>query len=162
MPDTDRADEPKRTHSKSAQKEKNELASIPQGELSTVMYSPLGLSFEKAFDRQIFLDEVHVAGVTHIKNIKTYVKKLKVGDRLTLLREPKNEYDELAVLVKDEKGHKLGYVPKRCNSVIARLLDAGKRLYAVIDDIDLDEDVNVDQLSGIPWNLLLIAIYMDD
>ena len=112
MPDTDRADEPKRTHSKSAQKEKNELASIPQGELSTVMYSPLGLSFEKAFDRQIFLDEVHVAGVTHIKNIKTYVKKLKVGDRLTLLREPKNEYDELAVLVKDEKGHKLGYVPK--------------------------------------------------
>ena len=142
--------------------DKKELANISRGEISTVLYSPMGLSFERAFSRQIFLDEVNIAGVTHVKKIKSYVKKLKVGDRLTLLREPKNEYDELAIVVKDEKGHKLGYVPRRCNSVVARLMDAGKLVYAVIDDIDMDEEDNVDMVTGIPWRLITIAIYMED
>lgn len=78
------------------------------------------------------------------------------------MREPENEYDELAILVKDEKGHKLGYVPRRCNRVPARLMDAGKLLYAVVDDINLNDEEDVDQASGIPWKLLLIAIYMED
>ena len=142
--------------------DKKELANISREEISTVLYSPMGLSFERAFSRQIFLEEVNIAGVTHIKKIKSYVKKLKVGDRLTLLREPKNEYDELAIVVKDEKGHKLGYVPRRCNSVVARLMDAGKQVYAIIDDIDMDEEDNVVMVTGIPWNLVKIAIYMDD
>ncbi len=142
--------------------DKRELANISREEISTVLYSPMGLSFERAFSRQIFLDEVNIAGVTHVKKIKSYVKKLKVGDRLTLLREPKNEYDELAIVVKDEKGHKLGYVPRRCNSVVARLMDAGKLVYAIIDDIDMDEEDNVDMVSGIPWRLITIAIYMED
>ncbi len=141
---------------------KQELAEISREELSSVLYSPMGLSFEKAFSREIFLDEVQVAGCTHIKRIKSLVKKLSVGDRLTLLREPQNEYDELAILVMDDKEHKLGYVPKRCNAAIARLLDAGKVLYAIIDDINPDEEDNVDSRTGIPWNLLTIAIYMED
>ena len=81
-----------------------------------------------------------------------------------LIREPKNEYDELAILVKDEKGHKLGYVPRRNNAPYARLLDAGKVLYAIVDDInwhpdDLDDE---EETVYVPWQLLKIAIYMED
>ena len=143
---------------------KQELMQVSREELSTVLYSPMGLSFDKAFSRQIYLEEVYVAGCGHVKNIKKYVNALKVGDRLQLIREPKNEYDELAILVKDEKGHKLGYVPRRNNAPYARLLDAGKVLYAIIDDInwhpdDLDDD---EEMVYVPWQLLKIAIYMED
>ncbi|MBR3042619.1 MAG: HIRAN domain-containing protein [Eubacterium sp.] len=143
-------------------KKKQELANISREELSSVLYSPMGLSFDKAFSRQIFLEEVNVAGCAHVKRIMSYVKKLSVGDRLTLLREPKNEYDELAILVKDPKGHKLGYVPRRCNSVIARLMDAGKVLYAIIDYINDGDGEDNKFDSIIPWNLIVIAIYMED
>ncbi|MCR5127209.1 MAG: HIRAN domain-containing protein [Lachnospiraceae bacterium] len=143
---------------------KQELMHVSREELSTVLYSPMGLSFEKAFSRQIYLEEVYVAGCGHIKRIKTYVKALKAGDRLQLIREPENAYDELAILIKDEKGHKLGYVPRRNNAPYARLLDAGKVLYAIIDDInwlpdDEDED---EEMVFAPWQLLKIAIYMED
>ena len=143
-------------------KKKQELANISREELSSVLYSPMGLSFDKAFSRQIFLDEVNVAGCAHVERIMSYVKKLSVGDRLTLLREPKNEYDELAILVKDPKGHKLGYVPRRCNSVMARLMDAGKVLYAIIDRINDEEDEENEFDSRIPWDLIVIAVYMED
>ena len=93
---------------------KQELMHVSREELSTVLYSPMGLSFEKAFSRQIYLEEVYVAGCGHVKHIKKYVKALNVGDRLQLIREPKNVYDELAILVKDAKvslpQHKVNFV----------------------------------------------------
>ena len=143
---------------------KQELMHVSREELSTVLYSPMGLSFEKAFSRQIYLEEVYVAGCGHVKHIKKYVKALNVGDRLQLIREPKNVYDELAILVKDAKGHKLGYVPRRNNAPYARMLDAGKVLYAIIDDINWlpDDDDEDEEMVFAPWQLLKIAIYMED
>ena len=56
---------------------------------------------------------------------------LKVGDTLTLMREPHNPYDARAVRV-DWQGQKLGYVPRRENTDVARLLDNGQPLSARI------------------------------
>ena len=144
---------------------RQEMTVCSKEELSSVLYSPMGFSFDRAFSRQIFLDEVLVAGCGHVEHIKKYVKALKVGDRLQLVREPKNKYDDLAILVKDEKGHKLGYVPRKNNAITARLMDAGKLLYAIIDDINWDpedEEEEDDDILYVPWKLLLIAIYMED
>ena len=80
----------------------------------------------------------------------------KEGDRITLLREPQNEHDELAILVKDEKKHKLGYIPRSDNHVMARLMDAGKLLYGIITELRGPED---DQF---PWRAITIAVYMED
>jgi hypothetical protein len=57
--------------------------------------------------------------------------KLKVGDRLELLREADNPHDAHAVAVA-WRGRKLGYVPRRANAALARGLDRGAPLRARI------------------------------
>ncbi len=54
------------------------------------------------------------------------------GERLTLTREPDNEYDEYAIAVSNAQGAKLGYVPKNHNRVIAELMDQQCDIYAVV------------------------------
>ena len=135
---------------------KNELSRITSSDLSGLIHSPLAVQIEKPFSRQIFLTHVNVAGCAYVRYIKKYVSELSVGDKVMLLREPKNKYDELAILVKDEKKHKLGYVPRAHNPVIARLMDAGKLLYGVVTELKSPDD------EQFPWRAITIAIYMED
>ena len=43
--------------------------------------------------------------------------ELHEGDRVQLFLESKNKYDNKAILVKNEKGDKLGYIPRVKNEV---------------------------------------------
>ena len=78
----------------------------------------------------ILLQDSPLAGFQYHAG-KTLWPQLKVGDALTLVREPDNRYDARAVRV-DWQGHKLGYVPRRENADVARLMDGGQRLEARI------------------------------
>ena len=64
---------------------------------------------------------------------------LQIDDELTLKREPENEYDEMAILVLNSWGEKLGYVPRKDNFVFSRLMDAGKVLKARVKAIELGD-----------------------
>jgi len=75
-----------------------------------------------------------VAGFAHAEGPRL-LPRLAVGDALQLVREPGNAHDPLAVRI-DWRGHKLGYVPRAGNAVVARALDRGAALHAVIDDVD--------------------------
>ena len=110
----------------------------------------------KPFSKQIFLMEMPVAGCNHVRRIKSYLREIEIGDRLILLREPQNEYDDLAILVNNEKGHKLGYIPRKNNQIIARLMDVGKLIYGVVTAKKSPED------DGFPWNAVTVAVYMED
>jgi hypothetical protein len=57
--------------------------------------------------------------------------ELKVGDRLTLTREPDNPHDPLAVRV-DWRGQQLGYLPRAENHAVATEMDQGGRVEARI------------------------------
>jgi hypothetical protein len=57
--------------------------------------------------------------------------ELRVGDPLTLERERENPHDANAVSVA-WRGHKLGYVPRRENALLAWSLDRGEALRARI------------------------------
>ena len=57
------------------------------------------------------------------------LRELKPGDRLELVREPRNPYDANAVRV-EWRGVKLGYVPQRDNAAVARQMDRGAALEA--------------------------------
>jgi hypothetical protein len=81
------------------------------------------------FAREIMLIECHVAGTSYVP-IKTIEPDLRPTDTLVLKREPDNEHDPLAIIIIDTKGRKLGYVPKVKNEALARLMDAGKLLFA--------------------------------
>ena len=90
------------------------------------------LDIEKPFSREIFLIEVHIAGTTRIDNIDVLEPKLTEGVEVQFFREPNNQYDSKAIVVKDKEGNKLGYIPKEKNEILSRLMDAGKLLYGKV------------------------------
>ena len=90
------------------------------------------------FQREIFLQECQVAGTMHVDDILIKTQAVAVGTALRLKREPKNEYDELAISVETAEGEHIGYVPKSCNPPYARLMDAGKLLSAKVSHKKLE------------------------
>ena len=92
----------------------------------------------KPFLKDIFLIELNVAGLDYIDNIDEIFSKIEVGDRLDLFREATNEYDKHAILVKYH-GEKIGYVPRKDNYVLSKLMDGGKHLYGIVDSFGVDE-----------------------
>ncbi|MBI4207004.1 MAG: HIRAN domain-containing protein [Betaproteobacteria bacterium] len=59
---------------------------------------------------------------------------MRVGDPLTLVREPGNPHDPYAVRV-EWRGHTLGYVPRRENGHLARQMGHGAPLAGRITDL---------------------------
>jgi hypothetical protein len=111
-----------------------------------------GLDIGKPFSRQIYLMSASIAGTYYVDDIQDLVEEIEVGTKLRLIREPDNKHDELAILVKDQNGNKMGYVPRKMNPILANLMDAGKNLYGTVKEINDDDDnINIE-----------MEIFMDD
>ncbi|NLZ35676.1 HIRAN domain-containing protein [Clostridium cochlearium] len=106
----------------------------------------------KPFQREIFLIDTHVAGTTYVEDIDAIGENIVKGTKLNFFREKDNKYDELAIIIKDEKGNKIGYVPKDKNEVLARLMDAGKLIYGIVEDKEYIDN----------WLKIDISIYLKD
>ena len=78
----------------------------------------------------ILLQDSPLAGFQYHAG-KALWPQLRVGDALPRVREPVNAHDARAVRV-EWQGRKIGYVPRRVNADVARLMDGGKRLAARI------------------------------
>jgi hypothetical protein len=78
----------------------------------------------------ILLQDSPLAGFQYHAG-KAVWPQLRVGDALTLVREPDNPHDARAVRV-EWQGRKIGYVPRRENADVARLMDGGQQLAARI------------------------------
>jgi hypothetical protein len=76
--------------------------------------------------------------------------ELREGDALALVREPDNAYDPRAVKVLWH-GTMLGYVPRRDNEAVARLLDRGALLEARITRLVKTRN---------PWQRILFEVYV--
>ena len=90
----------------------------------------IGAARAGEIDSAILIQDSPLAGFQFHAG-KTVWKELRVCDALALVREPDNPYDVRAVRV-DWRGRKLGYVPRRENADVARLLDRGAPLTARI------------------------------
>ena len=90
---------------------------------------------EKPFEKDIYLFTTYIAGIRYINGIDELAKTLEENEELKLIREPLNQHDERAILVKNKNNIKLGYIPMHDNEVFTRLLDAGKHIYAKIKTI---------------------------
>ena len=110
-----------------------ELSKSLQSGLVSLLHDTDGsLIIPKPFEREIFLFDTHVAGTSHIAGIEELEPHLRIEDILDFFREPENQYDKQAIAVKTAEGVKIGYVPKADNEIFARLMDAGKLLFAKI------------------------------
>lgn len=103
------------------------------------------------FEQDIMLARMHVAG-TYYYQAREAVGRVSPGERFTLRREPGNVHDEFAIEVLTPEGHKLGYIPRRCNEIPARLMDAGKRLFVQMESLEMRGK----------WLDIRISLWMED
>lgn len=88
--------------------------------------APPGLPYE----REIVLLTCDVRGTSYVDDIDEIEPEMVTGLRLLCMREPANAYDDLAIRIDTLQGRKVGYVPREKNEVVARLIDAGKVVFA--------------------------------
>jgi hypothetical protein len=100
--------------------------------------------------KEILVLESIVAG-TSFRKLGKVEKQLQSRVKLALKREADNEYDEFAIALYFDK-EKIGYIPKAKNEVIARLMDAGKQFYAVLEAKEWEGN----------WLRLDIKVYLKD
>jgi hypothetical protein len=101
-----------------------------------VLGLPAGVHAET--QAHILLQDSPLAGFQYHDGKKLWAD-IKVGDPLVLVREPGNPHDARAIRV-EWHGYKLGYVPKRENADIARLMDNGTKLEARISRLHESRD----------------------
>ena len=111
----------------------NELTEHEKNLVSLVQGHELG-DIIKPMIKEIHLFDSFVAGTSHLED-KSVLENLNVGDILSLQRED-NKFDSNAILILNEAGKKIGYVPEKDNLIFARLMDAGKLLKAKITGIE--------------------------
>ena len=104
----------------------------------------------KPLIKEIHLFDTFISEGSIYINDEIY-QTLHTGDKLTLLRE-NNKFDEYAVLVQDGQGHKLGYIPEKDSVIFSRLMDAGKKLIAIISNMSKASD----------FTTIKIGIYLVD
>lgn len=83
---------------------------------------------------EIFLIDCKVAGTGYVEGIEKKTSALEKGTLLAFMREPANQYDPLAILILNENNEKIGYVPRARNEILARLMDAGKRVFGRVEE----------------------------
>ncbi len=81
-------------------------------------------------DSRIVLQDSPLAGFQFHAG-KKHWSQMRVGDALVLVREPENPHDARAVRV-EWHGAQIGYVPRRENADVARMMDRGTALQARI------------------------------
>jgi len=101
--------------------------------------------------QRIELQRSPVAGFQYHEGDAVW-SRLRVGERLDLIREEDNPYDLRAVRV-EWRGHQLGYVPRLDNAAVSQLLDNGQTLRAEIAAL---------QLSRNPWERIAFTVYMNN
>ena len=98
---------------------------------------------------RILLQNSPLAGSQYYA-VSTSWTDIRVGDRLTLIREPDNRHDRHAIRV-EWNGHKLGYVPRAENKAAARAMDGGEKLEARVTRLRDDPD---------PWRRVEFAVHL--
>ncbi|MDD6155280.1 MAG: HIRAN domain-containing protein [Eubacteriales bacterium] len=88
----------------------------------------------KPLVREIHLFDTFIAGTSYLED-KSVLAGVRVDDKVALKRED-NKFDDKAILVLNEEGKKLGYIPEKDNEIFARLMDAGKLLSGKVNGIE--------------------------
>lgn len=99
-------------------------------------------------DAQILVQASPVAGFQYYAG-KSVWHAMREGDRLTLVREPDNAHDARAIRI-EWHGRQLGYVPRRDNAALARLMDRGATVVAYITRLTPSHN---------PWQRVLFEVY---
>lgn len=101
----------------------------------------------------IYLMTTTIAGLFYTDNIDDLLDDLHIGDDLLFEREPNNQHDENAIIVNNPNGEKLGYIPRETNTVFARLMDAGKKIFGIVKTLNDDDNY---------YDRVMVDVFMED
>ncbi len=101
-------------------------------------------------EASIIVQQSPLAGFQYYDG-KALWNEMKLGDALTLVRERDNPHDANAVRI-EWNGSRLGYIPRRENTDVARQMDRGAMVKARI--VKLTEARN-------PWQRVRFEVYVD-
>lgn len=118
-------------------------------------------------EQRILALKTGLAGMQfHIKNEaeRAALEAITPGTELLLYREPDNKYDEWAIAVYLTEDDKIGFMSRFKNETIARLMDAGKKFVAVVDDpaelVETEDDRRTRRAPtenmGLPFSVYLV------
>ena len=84
------------------------------------------------FGERIYLTHVQVRGYYYLsEENQAYHRAAGLpGTALILRRDKANQFDDYAIKVLDSAEHHIGWVPRTQNHIVARLMDAGKKIAA--------------------------------
>ena len=83
-----------------------------------------------------------VVGVT-FDDRQTYIKKMKIGDKITLKRDKENQYDPNAIMVINYQGNHIGFISKDLSKQMAPNMDKGINYIASVSNISEEGDQKV-------------------
>jgi hypothetical protein len=109
----------------------------------------LGAAAPSAAEIRVLVQSSPLAGSQYYA-VDAVRAKMRVGDALTLVREPDNRHDANAIRV-EWQGHQLGYVPRRENRALAAAIDAGEAIVARISKLKAHKD---------PWKRLEFEVFV--
>ena len=101
----------------------------------------MGSFISESVEEEVFLLKAYVTGTSFVKDFYDIIEDLKEGDKVQLVREPDNSYDSKAIRVSNEKGEKMGYIPKEMNKDLSKVMDAGIPVIAEIGSLYYDKIV---------------------
>lgn len=111
--------------------------------------SGLGVPFAQPI---LLFERARVAGTLNIRDIDFICEEIEPGAKLGLKRDTDNRDDPFAVRVFSPSNDFIGYVPADINEPIARLMDAGKHVYAKMTEHERYH----------AWNKVYFEVYLDD
>lgn len=89
--------------------------------------------------RKLLVLKTGIAGMQHYldpesEDGKAILESLVPGTELRLYRDPENKHDAWAISVYTTAEQKIGYITRFKSETIARLMDHGKKLTAIVDE----------------------------
>jgi hypothetical protein len=97
------------------------------------MYGLAACALAQNAEVRMLVQSSPLAGFQYYQG-KALWDEMKVGDALSLVREPDNRHDSNAVRV-EWRGQPLGYVPRRENRTVAQHMDRGGQLEARVSKL---------------------------
>lgn len=106
-------------------------------------------AWARADEIKILVQSSPLAGFQYHAGAQVW-EALRVGDALSLTREPDNPFDPRAVRV-DWRGWKLGYLPRAENEAVAAAMDRGERVEGRIAALTRHRN---------PWRRVRIEVFV--
>jgi hypothetical protein len=121
------------------------LSAVPVGLLGTTVPPEV-----RPEPQQTGVGRFCVAGFRYYRGPEL-VGRIRPGEPIHLVPEPENPHDALAVRV-EYGGEKLGYIPRRENQAVSRLLQDGVRIEGRVIEVHPEED---------PWKMLVVEALLN-